>query len=81
MTKKKIDINEYCTAREAAQILTHKLGRPVRPDYIHRVRGVGSIQVNKTTRLYLRTDVLNASIRQRPGANRANPIAQIVPGA
>jgi hypothetical protein len=80
MTKKKIDISEYCTAREAAQILTHKLGRPVRPDYIHRVQGVGSIPVNKTTRLYLRADVLNASVRQRQIVNQENPIVQIAPG-
>lgn len=67
MTKKKIDISEYCTAGEAARILTLKLGRPVRPDYIHRVKNIESVLVNKTTRLYLRTDIEKAVIQQRVG--------------
>lgn len=65
MTKKKRDIAAYCTAREAADILTAKLGRPVRTDYMHRVRGIASVPVNKTTKLYLRSDVEKAVIRQR----------------
>jgi hypothetical protein len=37
MTRKKEDINDYCTAHEAAQILSLKHGRPVRPDYISKM--------------------------------------------
>ncbi len=35
--RKKEDIGEYCTAHEAAQILTLKHGRPIRPDYISKM--------------------------------------------
>ena len=65
MSKRKYDISEYCTAREAAHILTLKLGRRIRPGYIHRVPGIQSVPLDKTTKLYLRSDVQNATIRER----------------
>lgn len=37
MTRKKEDITDYCTAHEAAQILSIKHGRPVRADYISKM--------------------------------------------
>jgi hypothetical protein len=36
--KKKEDINDYCTAKDAAAILSQKHGRPIRPDYIGKMR-------------------------------------------
>lgn len=71
MTKRKYDISEYCTAREAAHILTLKLGRQIRPGYIHRVPGIQSVPLDKTSKLYLRIDVQNATIRERKKRNRA----------
>jgi len=37
MVRKKEDINDYCTAHDAAQILSAKRGSPVRPDYISKM--------------------------------------------
>lgn len=65
MTKRKYDISEYCTAREAAHILTLKLGRRIQPGYIHRVSGIQSVPLDKTTKLYLREDIQKAMIRER----------------
>jgi hypothetical protein len=35
--KKEDNINDYCTAHEAAEILSQKHGRPVRTDYISKM--------------------------------------------
>jgi hypothetical protein len=35
--KKEENINDYCTAHEAAEILAQKHGRPVRADYISKM--------------------------------------------
>lgn len=35
--KKKEDINDYICAHDAAQILSLKTGRPIRPDYISKM--------------------------------------------
>jgi hypothetical protein len=37
MVRKKEDVNDYCTAHDAAQILSLKHGRPIRPDYISKM--------------------------------------------
>lgn len=35
--KKKEDIHDYCTAHEAAQLLSLSHGRRIRPDYISKM--------------------------------------------
>ena len=47
MTRKKADINEYCTAHDAAEILSEKHQRRVRPDYVSKIA--------KSTRHHIRT--------------------------
>lgn len=37
MVKKKEDFHDYCTAHDAAQILSAKRGLPVRADYISKM--------------------------------------------
>jgi len=37
MAKKKDDIHDYCTAGEAAEMLSEKFGRVIRPDYISKM--------------------------------------------
>lgn len=60
MVRKKEDINDYCTAHEAAQILSLKHGRPIRPDYISKMA--------KSTRHVIRT----ARFRDRQMYHRAD---------
>ncbi|GHO99530.1 hypothetical protein KSF_095780 [Reticulibacter mediterranei] len=60
--KKKEDINNYCIAQEAAQILSNKLGRPVRPDYISKMskskkHHIRTIRKHSRLMMYHRGDV------------------------
>jgi hypothetical protein len=54
MTKKIIPLTDYISASDAAQLLSAKLGRRVRPGYIHKIR---------------REDIEAATIRQRETHN------------
>ena len=65
MTKKIIPLTDYITASDAAAILSAKLGRPIRPGYIHKIRTIGFFTLNATTKLYLKSDVEACTIRQR----------------
>ena len=69
MVKKKEDIADYCTAHDAAQILSIKLDRPVRPDYISKMAASRkhSIRIARfgDRIMYHRADVEAATIRQR----------------
>lgn len=69
MMKKKQDINDYCTAGSAAQILTEKLGRPIRPDYISKMSR-GKKRAIRVVRegdriLYHRDDIAGCDVKQR----------------
>jgi len=65
MTKKIIRLEDYVTARHAAHLLSLKLGRPVRVDYVCKIKGVRSHTLDKTTKLYYRPDIEAAYIRQK----------------
>ncbi len=65
MSKKIPDLRDYISAGLAAQILSNKLGRPINPDYIHRMKNVRSFQVNSVMKLYHRADIEAATIRQK----------------
>jgi hypothetical protein len=65
MTKKIIPLTDCISASDAAQLLSAKLGRRVRPGYIHKIRNVRFIPINRTTKLYHRADIEAATIRQR----------------
>jgi hypothetical protein len=65
MTKKIIPLDSYISASQAATLLSQKLGRPVRPSYIRRLKNVRTHEVNATTKLYNQEDILAASIRKR----------------
>jgi hypothetical protein len=67
--KKKEDISEYCTAGDAAHILTLKLQRTVRPDYISKMARTKRHKIRCAhvgdRILYHREDVAACSIRQK----------------
>ena len=65
MTKKIPALTDYISAHDAAQILSIKLCRQVKPGYIHKIRNVRFVRLNRTTKLYLRSDIEAASIRTR----------------
>jgi len=69
MTKKINPVESYVSASEAARILSEKLGRPVRPSYIQRLKNVRTRKVNATSNLYHKEDVLAATIRKRNNGN------------
>lgn len=64
MTKKKHDVEEWVTARQAASILTATLGRNIRPDSVHRMASRLGIPVHKIDErhwLYLESAVRSVS--------------------
>jgi hypothetical protein len=70
--KKKEDINEYCTAQDAAKILSEKHGRPIRPDYVRKMRrskrhAIRSVLVGDRW-MYHRGDIAACSITQKRNA-------------
>ncbi len=65
MPKKIQALADYIGASEAADILSRKLGRPIDPHYIHKIRGIRSEIVNATSKLYNRYDIESVNIRQR----------------
>jgi hypothetical protein len=65
MTRKITALSDYITAAHAAHLLSLKLGRPIDPHYIHRLKNVRWYRLNRTTKLYHRVDVQAAHIRQR----------------
>jgi hypothetical protein len=65
MTRKIDRLQDYVPAREAATILSQKLGRRVDPDYIRKLKDVRFHTINAKTRLYYKPDILAANIRQR----------------
>lgn len=65
MSKKIIALTDYITARTAAQILTLKHGRRIDPDYIHKIRHVRFVKLDKTTKLYHKADIEAVTIKQK----------------
>ncbi|TMC20796.1 MAG: hypothetical protein E6J34_11495 [Chloroflexi bacterium] len=68
MAKKKEDIHDYCTAGEAAQLLSEKLGRVIRPDYIgkmavSRKRTIRRVKLG-TRWAYHREDIAASTVRE-----------------
>lgn len=67
--KKKEDIHDYCSAKDAASILSQKHGRPIRPDYISKMarskrHAIRSVLVGDRI-LYHKTDIAGCSITQK----------------
>jgi len=65
MTKKIIRLEDYITAAHAAHILSLNLGRRIDPDYVRKIKGVQFYTLNRTSKLYLRSDIEAAFIRQK----------------
>jgi hypothetical protein len=73
--KKKEDINDYCTASQAAAILSAKLARPIAPHYIHtmaqsRKHSIRTAKFDATI-LYHKEDIASCSITQKAVATVA----------
>ena len=63
---RKIDrLEDYISAKDAADILSKKLGRKIDPDYIRRVKNVRFRKVNATTKLYHQQDIEACIIRKK----------------
>lgn len=67
--KKKEDIHDYCTAQIAAQILSQKHDRPIRPDYISKMarskrHAIRSVLVGDRI-LYHKDDIASCAITQK----------------
>jgi hypothetical protein len=67
--KKKEDINDYCSAGDAARLLSAKLGRPIRPDYISKMtrrkkEAIRCVQVSDRM-LYHKADLAACSITRK----------------
>jgi hypothetical protein len=65
MTRKITRLEDYISSVEAAEILSEKLGRPVDPDYIRRLKNVRSHKANGKCYLYHRSDIEAVTIRRR----------------
>jgi len=65
MTKKLIPLTDYITAQDAAALLSTKLGRPIRPGYIHKLKNVRFQRINRTSKLYHRADIESCTIKQK----------------
>lgn len=68
MTRKIERLEDYISAKDAAVLLSRKLGRNVDPDYIRRLKNVRTHRVNATTKLYARDDIMASNIRKRERA-------------
>jgi hypothetical protein len=70
--KKKDDIHDFCTAADAAQILSEKLGRRIQPNYISRMSKSKkrSIRVVKFGNIWMynRLDIAACTITQKRSA-------------
>jgi len=65
MTKKIVRLEDYITAAHAAHLLSLKLDRPIKPDYVRKLKGVRFYSLNSTSKLYLKTDIEAAFVRQK----------------
>lgn len=65
MTKRITPLDDFISASEAARILSAKLGRPVRPDYIHQLKNIRSVKKNDRCRLYHVDDIQAVTIRKK----------------
>jgi hypothetical protein len=68
--KKKEDIHDYCSAAEAAQILSRTHGRPIRRDYVSQMAKckrkytIRKVSFNHYA-LYHRDDLANCTITHK----------------
>ena len=65
MTKKIVRLEDYITASHAAHLLSLKLGRRIDPDYVRKLKGVRFHSLNRTSKLYLKSDIEAAFVRQK----------------
>lgn len=67
--KKKEDIHDYCSAKDAAAILSKNHGRLIRPDYVRKMRkskrhAIRSVLVGDRW-MYHREDIAACSIKEK----------------
>jgi hypothetical protein len=65
MTKRIEPLANYISASDAAAILSKKYGRPIRPDYIRKLKNVRTHHVNATSKLYHKQDIEAATVKKR----------------
>jgi len=65
LTKKTQSLSDYITAKHAAQILSLKHGRIIKPSYVHKLKKVRCVKLDATSKLYHKADIEAVTIRQR----------------
>jgi hypothetical protein len=65
MTRKIVALSDYIPASQAAHILSEKLGRPIRPDYVRKLKNVRFVRMNDRCKLYHRGDIEACIIRKK----------------
>lgn len=65
MTKKIIPLADYITAKDAACLLSEKLGRRIDPSYVRKLKNMRRVLINATQYLYNRHDIMQVQIRQK----------------
>jgi hypothetical protein len=65
MTKKIDRLEDYISAKDAAFLLTKKLGRPISPKYIYKLKGVRFHIIHQTSKLYHKGDIQAVNIRKK----------------
>ena len=74
--KKKEDVNDYVTAHDAAQMLTLKMGRPIRPDYISKMAASRKHTIRiarfRDRQMYHREDIAACTVGQKRRATRSS---------
>jgi len=57
-------MEDYITAKVAAQLLSEKLGREIKAAYIYKIKNVRKIEIDSHLFLYHREDIMAANIRE-----------------
>lgn len=65
MTKRLNKLEDYISAGDAARLLSKKLGRPIAPDYIRKLKNVRTHTVSARSTLYRREDLDKVVIKQK----------------
>jgi len=65
MSKKLNRLEDYISSREAATLLSSKLGRVIAPDYVRKIKGVRSHKANDRCRLFNREDLEQVTIKKK----------------
>jgi hypothetical protein len=66
---KKVDLDDYYTAKKATQKLSENAGREIKPDYVRSLARYGKVRTvgEGNAKLYLKADIDAYVVADRPG--------------